>query len=115
MLFRSVRASVSGEAEILDWLQNLQPVDYISKKPQALVLRLDNGAYVAGVRVEEAAFISINAAQAAASIAISEFGPGIRIEEAWARGEALLPSALQTLRQFSKTGGDVPLSFFPCP
>lgn len=63
-----------SQKDILDWLQELESVDFASKTSQAVIVRLTNGAYVAGVKVEEAAFVSMDAVQSAMAIAIAEFG-----------------------------------------
>ncbi|MBU6475364.1 MAG: hypothetical protein KGQ70_05315, partial [Alphaproteobacteria bacterium] len=62
------------EREIESWLKSLQSVDYATRISQSVVLKLDNGYYAAGTRVEEAAFVDINAAQAAVAIATAAFG-----------------------------------------
>lgn len=102
--------------EIRRWMEGLQSVDYASKVSQHLVARLDNGFYVAGTKIEEAAFVSVNAAQSAVALATTEFGERT-IEEVWVytkgRDEKALPSgaygtlpmsALQTLFQFAVNG-----------
>ena len=118
-----IRKGPLKEAEIEAWLRDLESVDYASNVSQSVVVKLDNGYYVAGTKVEEAAFVSINAAMAAAAISASEFGGGAKIEEAWVytKGRAgkelpknaygTLPlSAVQTLAEFSG-GRDIPLYY----
>ncbi len=103
------------EKQIESWLKSLQSVDYATKTSQAMVVKLDNGYYVAGARVEEAAFVDINAAQAAVAVATAAFGAR-KVEAAWVytkgRDEKKLPakavgtlplSALQTLSEFAKS------------
>ncbi len=110
------------DKEIQSWLKSLEPVDYASKISQSVVLKLDNGFYVAGARVEEAAFIDISAVQAAIANAASAFGT-FTVENAWVytcgRDEKKLPagnfgtlpmSALQVLLEFSK-GEMLPLHY----
>lgn len=71
---RLMRKSKLSEQGIFTWLKHIESVDYASKVPQALVLQLDNGAYVAGAKIEEAAFNGMSAVQAALATAVSEFG-----------------------------------------
>lgn len=71
---RLVRKGPLALPEIESWLKSLEPVDFISKVSQSLVVELDNGFYVAGTRVEEPAFIDISAAQSAMAVAAGEFG-----------------------------------------
>lgn len=119
---RLIREHYLPEKEIFDWLKSLESIDYVSKISQAIVIKLDNGAYVAGIKIEEAAFISINAAQCAVAIAVSEFG--VRsIQEAWVytkgRDKNSIPqgsiggltlSALQTLLQCAASD-KIPIRF----
>jgi len=95
------------EAEIESWLKSLEPVNFISGVSQSIVLELDNGFYVAGTRVEEAAFIDISVIQAAVAIAVGTFGT-FKIMGVWvytnrkgASGKLPL-SALQVLLSFTK-------------
>lgn len=98
------------QAEIESWLKGLEPVDFISKVSQSIVVELDNGFYVAGARVEEAAFIDISAAQSAMAVAAAAFG-SFKVVSVWVytRGRdekkpsGTLPlSAMQVLLQFAK-------------
>lgn len=108
--------------DILSWLQELDSVDYVTQTTQSVALRLSNGVTVAGVGIEEAAFISINAMQSAVSTAVGLYGD-VRITEVWSwakgRGDheipvgsymALMPSALQTLLPFAKNA-HIPIHF----
>jgi cytidine deaminase len=97
------------EHEIFTWLERTESVDYASKIPQAIVLQLDNGAYVAGAKVEEAAFNDMNAAQCALAIAVSEFGIR-RIVGAWVYPGSPTLGVLQTLS--TATQGDIPIRLF---
>jgi cytidine deaminase len=119
---RLIRQRPQDTHAISQWLRELDSVDEASKISQSIVLRLDNGAYVAGVKVEEAAFVSISAAQAAVAITLAEFGP-CHVEEAWVftkgrDGKELQPrqygtlplSGLQTLLQVA-TSPDIPLHY----
>ena len=75
-----------SEQEIKEWLQSLESIDYASKVSQAVVLKISNGAYVAGVKIEDAAFVSMDALQTAEAIANAEFGPH-KIAEVWCYGK----------------------------
>jgi cytidine deaminase len=106
-----VRTGNLTEGEISAWLKTIESVDYASKKPQALVLQLDNGAYVAGAKVEEAAFNGMSAAQTALAIAVSEFGIR-KVKGTWIPA-AQKKQALPTLQVLSAAVGDdrVPIRF----
>jgi cytidine deaminase len=104
-----------SHAEIFAWLQELESVDFASHTSQAVILKLDNGAYVAGVRVEEAAFLSADPIQNALAIANAEFGKPT-VTEVWSytkkRPEQMVEFnsfGASTLSQFSahknKTSG----------
>ena len=71
---RLMRKGPLTQAEIESWLKSLEPVDLISKVSQSIVVELDNGFYVAGTRVEDAAFIDISAVQSAMAVAAVAFG-----------------------------------------
>lgn len=109
-----------SEKEIIAWLHVLAPVDYATKVSQSVVLELDNGFFVAGTRVEEAAYIDISAVQSALAVAAAAFG-GFEVRGAWVytkgREEKVLPagtvsplplSSLQALKEFAD---DVPLYY----
>jgi cytidine deaminase len=98
---RLMRATPQTAGQIRDWLQSLESIDYVTKISQSAVVRLDNDCYVAGTRMEEAAFQSMNAAQAALAVATTEFGARL-VQEVWVytRGrddKALPPDAYGTL------------------
>lgn len=112
-----VRRGPLSPTEIKEWLDSLESVDYVSKVSQAAVVHLDNGWYVAGTKMEEAAFQSMNVAQSAMALATSEFGER-KIEEVFVltkgRDEKKIPagsygslslSALQTLFHFAANDG----------
>lgn len=112
-----------SEKEIFDWLKNVESVDYTSKISQSVILKLKNGFYVAGSRVEEVASISINAVQSALASAVAAFGK-MAVEEVWVytKGSdgkqlpkdsfaALTLPAVQMLLPFAATA-DMPLNFF---
>lgn len=111
-----IRRDEQGEENIFEWLSSLEGIDYASKISQRAVLRLDNGAYVAGVRIEDAAFTGINAIQAALAVAQAEFG-GFKVVALYglstARDIGILPegtlqpfslSAMQSLNEFISHG-----------
>ena len=71
---RVLRRGPLGMTRIFEWLDMLESVDYASRIGQAVIIALDNGFYVAGVKVENAAYTGINAMQAALGIATAHFG-----------------------------------------
>jgi cytidine deaminase len=100
-----VRKGPLTEVEIENWIKSLESVDYATKISQSMVVRLDNGFYAAGTKVEEAAFQDISAAQAAMANAVTAFGAR-SVEEVWVytrgRDEKLPLSSLQVLFEFVK-------------
>ena len=82
VLQRLTRTGKLEKADIFNWLQELPSIDHASKVSHSAVLRLDNGTYVAGTKVEEAAYIDISPVQAAVAIARAHYGP-CKIEEVW--------------------------------
>ena len=119
---RLIRAGAAlSPADIFDWLRTLESANAATGTSDAVVLRLADGAHVAGVKIEEAAFLDVNAIQAAAAIANAEFGH-IKVTEAWSHAhgypdqsdDTVIPphlSALQTLKEFA-AGPDIPLHLF---
>lgn len=118
---RLIRAGVDlSSDEIFRWLASLESANAATGTSEAVILRLANGSYVAGVKIEEAAFLDVNAIQCAAAIANGAFGR-IAVTEAWwyaqgkEDGDHAFPaprlSALQTLIEFA-TGSDIPLHIF---
>lgn len=108
-------------AAIRDWLQSLESANAASGTSDAVIMRLANGAHVAGVKIEEAAFQDVNAIQCAAANANAEFGKQ-PVTELWSysHGYPSQPddafvtpklSALQTLLAFA-TGPDLPIHLF---
>jgi cytidine deaminase len=92
--------------EIETWLKSLEPVDFITKVSQSLVVELDNGSYIAGTRAEDPAFIDISAAQSAMAVASALFG-ACTVKNAWVYisgddEKKLLLSALQVLFEFAQ-------------
>lgn len=109
-----------SQDEIFGWLQSLESADFATWTSDAIVLRLENGAYVAGVKVEEAAFVDINAMQSAVAIATGAFGKQA-VSEVWSFSKARDPkqfaddafrppslSSLQTLLEFA-AHKDIPI------
>lgn len=114
-----LRMAMPDRAGIFTWLQSLRPVDYASGVSQTMVLALDNGAAVAGVRMEDSAFTGLTAAQGSCAVAVTAFGlPRITHAYALTQGGdipdgavAPLPlSALQVLREFGSSR--LPLTLF---
>ena len=71
---RLIRRDPQSERDIFDWLVQLESVDYASLRGQAVILTLENGACVAGVKFENAAYTGQGAMQAALGIAVTAFG-----------------------------------------
>ena len=111
---RLIRHGKQTEEEILTWLKEIESIAYVSKVSQAIVLELDNGVYVAGAKIEEAAFLSINAAQSAVAVAVAAFGAcairGVWVHTKGGEGReipansfgTLTLSALQTLSEMAE-------------
>ena len=120
---KMIRHGELTEEEIFAWLKEIESIVYISKVSQAIVLELDNGVYVAGAKIEEAAFLSINAAQSAVAVAVSTFGERrIRNVLVYTKGVdgceisedsfgTLTLSALQTLFEMAEHD-EIPVRFF---
>jgi len=111
------------DSEIFSWLTSLESADFASKISQSVILKLTNGAYVAGTKIEEAAFVSMNPLQSALAIANAEFGV-CEVSHVWAyskgRGgkelkkdeiQALSLAGIQTLSQFVN-GNNISISMF---
>lgn len=116
---RLIRHEVQSENEIFAWLSQLESLDYASGRGQAVILTLENGASVAGVKFENAAYTGQGAMQAAIGIAVTVFGAvkitaihtlsGANKDDA---GFYPLPlSALQSLSEFA-AHDDVPITIF---
>ena len=74
LMTRVMRRGPLSQTEIHVWINQLESVDYASRIGQAVIIRLENGFYVAGVKVENAAYTGLNAMQAALGIATANFG-----------------------------------------
>ena len=119
-LIREVRTPL-GINEIYEWMGRLQPDVRVSGVKESVVLRLENGAYVAGVKIENAAYPSSTMAmQSAVAVMNLAFGPQ-KIAEVWNYGAYTIPekgqetayipltgSSLQILAQFAD--GTVPVN-----
>lgn len=77
-----IRIHELTEREIFEWLQQLESIDYASLSSHAAVLKLSNGSYVAGINIEEAAFVSINPIQSAIAIANTAY-KDVEVTEVW--------------------------------
>lgn len=74
LLERVMRKGPLTRQQIFSWLDTLESIDYASRIGQAVIIGLDNGHYVAGVKVENAAYTGLSAMQAALGIATVNFG-----------------------------------------
>jgi len=104
---RLIRKDPQTREEITGWITDTNGFTPFTRKASTTILKLTNGAYVCGSKVEDAAFLSINPAQSAVAVAVSEFG-SVDICEIWASGNALTLSALQSLQPLT-TSPDVPV------
>ena len=102
VIHQVIRQGPLSQQDIRDWIGQLESVDYASRIGQAVIIRLENGFYVAGVKVENAAYTGLNAMQAALGIATANFGK-VRVQEIY---------TLSTSRRPDMPGHDVvyPLS-----
>lgn len=89
-----------SEAEILAWLHSLESIDYATKTGQAVVLKLAENQYVAGVKIEDAAYVSINPVQCALAIASVAYNK-IAVEEVWTISNKRVSEEKSVLRQFN--------------
>ncbi len=74
LIDRVMRFGLLSRQALHEWISGLESVDYASRIGQAVIIRLDNGFYVAGVRVENAAYTGLSAMQSALGIATVNFG-----------------------------------------
>ena len=120
---RLTRKAPLSDTDIFNWLKSLESVDYASKTSQAAIVELANGVLVAGTKVEEAAFVSINPIQSAMATATAAFGSQ-KVKKVWTfasgrdgnelAADAFQPlslSAVQTLSQFAENA-DIPIILF---
>ncbi|MDB5490658.1 MAG: hypothetical protein JWO78_507 [Micavibrio sp.] len=119
---RVVRYEALERKEIFDWLQSLESIEYASGLDHAVILRLSSGAYVAGVKVENAAYVGTSAMQSALANAVTTFGK-IDVVEIFSRGRRreaatdlvypLALSGLQGLNEFvTSDHKKVPVTLF---
>lgn len=88
-----------SEEEIFEWLQSLESVDYASQRGQAVILKLAGNTYVAGVKIEDAAYVSINPIQCAMAIA-NVACEKIAVEAVWTLANKRKSDKDQALTQF---------------
>ncbi|WP_148285147.1 cytidine deaminase family protein [Micavibrio aeruginosavorus] len=114
---RAVRNEPHDIPALRAWAGELKSLNYASHTSQTVILALDNGTYVAGVKIENAVFTGLSAMQAALAIANVSQKPGWSVTEAFVfserggdagalRGDEIMPlslSALQILNEFSKS------------
>ena len=79
---RLVREGILTQTQILEWLKSLESVDHATKEGHAVVLRLTDNRYVAGVSIEEAAYVSIEPIASAIANARAHYGQ-FKVEEVW--------------------------------
>lgn len=80
--------------QLKPWLQSLESFDFATKRTDSVILKLSNGAYVAGTKIEEAAFNGPSATEVALANANALFGD--------------MPFTVMEVFSFSKTRGEVP-------
>lgn len=117
---RLIRREPQTESDIFSWLSQLESLDYASGRGQAVVLILESGVAVAGVKFENAAYTGQGAMQAAIGVAVSTFGT-IKVKAVYSLSNTAsehdtafypLPlSALQSLSEFA-ANDDVPITIF---
>lgn len=109
---RLTRATPQNASEIFAWLCTLESIDYASGHAQAVILSLSNGASVAGVRVENAAYTGLNAVQSALGIATTAYG-AVRVNGVHILSGLYPPSlgALQILRE-RITDATIPVTLY---
>lgn len=117
---RITRTGPLSDADIQAWLADLQSWDYASGCGQAVILRLSQDRYVAGVRIEDAAFTGTNAVQSALAASCALYNAA-DVEAVWVSGSgsdcpagAVMPlslAALQCLAEFDAAGtGEIPVT-----
>ena len=116
---RLLRPQAPAKKDMFAWLQSLRPADDASGIAQSAILTLDNGAAVAGVRLEDSAFTGLTAVQGAVANAVTAYGTfRITHVHALTHGGGIPPgaiaplplSALQVLREFGASR--LPLTLF---
>ena len=100
----------------------MQSIDYASGLDHIVILRLTNGAYVAGVKVENGAYVGTSAMQSALANAVTTYG-SVDVAEVYSRGhrigaaeDLVYPvalSGLQGLNEFVTTDPKkIPVTMF---
>jgi len=105
-----IRTTPQSDEAIFNWLNGLEAADFASQTQDMVVLQLTNGAYVAGVKIEEAAFQSVNPVMCAAAIGNAEFGK-IQIDQAFSLSKG--PNVAGEFRKISGVGQEVLEEFTP--
>ena len=119
---RVIRTGTQTPEEILKWLQSLQSIDYASGLDHIVILRLTNGAYVAGVKVENGAYVGTSPMQSALANAVTTYG-SVDVAEVYSRGHRIdaaenlvypvALSGLQGLNEFVTTDPKkIPVTMF---
>lgn len=115
-VFREPEGRLTTE-QVFDWLHGLRADVRVSQYNEMVVWRLGNGAYVAGVKVENAAYPSSTNVMSAAAAAMNALYGRQTVEEVWGYGfhndgrqdsEAhyrLSGASLQVLHQFAVAPG----------
>ena len=80
---RLVREKDLSESDIFNWLKSLEGIDHATQTSQAVILKLTGNRYVAGVSIEEAAYVSIEPIQSAIAIANTLYGKSVNVEAVW--------------------------------
>lgn len=82
--FLARQGKLLPEPDLLAWLRALRSDARATKRQQAVILRSNRGAYVAGTRIENAAYpSSTEAMQAAVANLRGIYGADDRVTEAW--------------------------------
>lgn len=119
---RVIRHGPLSREDIGAWLGTLESIDYASRIAQAAVIGLENGFYVAGVKVENAAYTGLSAMQAALGIATTHFGT-ISVREIYAlsrsrragdQADLIYPLSLPSLQGLNEfiASRDIPVTLF---
>lgn len=100
---RLIRSDISlSEDDIFFWMKELESVDHASQTGQVVVLKLTDNHYVAGVNVEDAAYVGINAVQSAIAIARVAF-KDFKVEEVWSFSQAKIEPELNVCQPSTST------------
>jgi cytidine deaminase len=93
---RLLRSGHVSEKEVAEWAISLRSVSLASQVNQSAIIELENGYYVAGVRIEDAAYTGINAIQAAKANATAIFGEQ-KISRLWLHSKKMNANAIVPL------------------